>query len=166
MRIFRASYKDKSGQIRQVKKWWIELKDHLQIIRRFPAFTDKQASELFGQQIQRLINLRAAGEQPDTNLSGWLEKIPVKTRRHFAKIGILDAQRAEGGKPLSEHLTDFEKYLLAKGSKLRHCRQTARALNRVFAACSFRTWTDISAERFLRYIAAEEKSEKTLTEDF
>ncbi len=56
MRLFKPTYRDKhSGKIRKVKKWWIELKDHNRTIRRFPAFTDKDQSRLFGNKIQKLV---------------------------------------------------------------------------------------------------------------
>lgn len=45
MRVFRTSYRDKNGQTVLAKKWYIELRDHLQTVRRFPAFTDKTQSE-------------------------------------------------------------------------------------------------------------------------
>jgi hypothetical protein len=48
MRVFRTSYKDKNGQKRIVQKWYVELRDHLETIRRFPAFTDKAQSEALG----------------------------------------------------------------------------------------------------------------------
>ncbi len=104
MRLFKTSYRDNDGQTRQVKKWWVELRDHLQTVRRFPAFTDKGQSEALGRQIERLVRYRAAGEQPDAALSRWLEQIPARLRQRFADIGLLDPERASGGKSLSEHL--------------------------------------------------------------
>jgi hypothetical protein len=40
MRVFTTTY-TQNGQRKTAKKWYIELRDHLETIRRFPAFTDK-----------------------------------------------------------------------------------------------------------------------------
>jgi len=81
MRVFRTSYRDKkTGETKQVRKWYIELRDHMQTTRRFPAFTDKKQSEDLGRQIERLVSYKVSGEQPDPQLSRWLEGIPDKLR--------------------------------------------------------------------------------------
>lgn len=152
MRVFRTSYRDRDGQQRQAAKWYIELRDHLQIIRRFVAFTDKQASEALGRQIERLVNYRVAGEQPDAALSRWLEQIPARMCQRFADIGLLDAERASGGKPLAEHLADFEQFLLAKGNTDKHVRQVVSRARRIITGCKFIHWTDIAASKVQRYL--------------
>jgi len=111
MRIFRATYRDKDGVTREVKKWWIETRDHLETVRRFAGLTDRKETEALGHQIERLVNYRVAGDQPDAKLSRWLENIPARMRRRFAEIGLLDPERASGGKPLVEHLDDFGEFL-------------------------------------------------------
>jgi len=132
MRVFRTSYKDKDGQKRICKNWYIELKDHLQTVRRFPAFTDKAASEALGRQIERLVNYRVAGEQPDAALSRWLGQIPARMRQRFADIGLLDAERASGGKPLAEHLADFRMSLQAKGNTPAYVELIISRISKVF----------------------------------
>jgi len=94
-----ARYKDRSGKKRQTKNWYVELTDHLRIPQRFPAFEDKRQSELLGRQIERLVNYKVAGEQPDAQLSRWLEQIPPRLRNKLVKIGLLDSKRAAAGKP-------------------------------------------------------------------
>ncbi len=98
MRLFKPTYRDKkTSQIRQVKKWWVETRDHLEITRRFAAFTDKGRSRVFGQQIERLIACRMAGQQPDLELTRWLEQIPAKLTDRFVERGLLDPCRAASG---------------------------------------------------------------------
>jgi len=152
MRLFRASYKTLDGQKRQVKKWWIETRDHLQTIRRFPAFTDKTQSEALGRQIERLVNYRVAGEQPDAALSRWLGQIPARMRQRFADLGLLDAERASGGKPLAEHLADFRQALIDKGNTAAQTDQTIARVKRIVEGCKFRAWSDISANAVSRYL--------------
>jgi hypothetical protein len=41
MRVFRTSYKDKDGQSHEVKNYYVELRDHIGAVRRFPGYIDK-----------------------------------------------------------------------------------------------------------------------------
>ena len=70
-----------SHKQKKPKKWYIELRDHLQTVRRFPAFEDKRQSEALGRQIERLVRYKVSGEQPDPQLSQWLEQIPDRRRK-------------------------------------------------------------------------------------
>ena len=153
MRVFRTSYKTRDGETRKARKWYIELRDHLRTVRRFPAFTDKRQSEALGQQIERLVNYRVAGEQPDAALSRWLGQIPARMRQRFADIGLLDAERASGGKPLVEHLEDFRQSLLAKGDTDKHAELAVSRIRRIVTECKFLYWADISANKVQRYLA-------------
>jgi integrase len=152
MRVFRVWYKDRHNQRKQVRKWWIELRDHLNIIRRFPAFTDKAQSEALGRQIERLVNYKVAGEQLDPQLSRWLQQIPQKLRDRFVKIGLLDAKRAAAGKLLQEHIEDYRKSLSAKDRTENYIAGIKSALARIFTDCKFVLWGDISASRLERYL--------------
>ena len=163
MRLFRASYKDKNGEKKIVAKWWLELRDHLQILRRFPAFEDRRASEALGRQIQKLVNCKASGEQPDAQLSKWLENIPAKLTKRLAKIGLLDSRRIAAGVPLLEHLADFEQSLSAKGNTTRYVTKTVNRVRCVFGGCRFITWSDISASRVEKYLAGLRDGEENLS---
>ena len=63
MRVFKQTYKDKSGETKQTKKWYIEFRDHNQIIRRWPAFTDKARAAEFGRKIELLVERRARARE-------------------------------------------------------------------------------------------------------
>ena len=153
MRIFRATYRDKNGEIREVKKFWIETRDHLGTIRRFAGDTHLDVTKLLGAQIERLIGYKTAGEQPDKKLSRWLENIPARMRQRFADIGLLDAERASGGKPLAEHLADFGEFLKAKDNTPAYVELIISRVSKVFKGCKFLYWTDINANRVQRYLA-------------
>ena len=116
MRTYKTSYKDKDGQSHEVKNYYVELRDHVGAVRRFPGYADKGATESLGRQIKSLIDCRASGDSIDPALSRWLERIPGKLRTRFAAIGLLDPERAGGGKPLTEHLADFQAALAARGN--------------------------------------------------
>ncbi|MBW8039223.1 MAG: site-specific integrase [Planctomycetes bacterium] len=152
MRVFRVWYKDRHNQRKQVKKWWIQLRDHLNTIRRFPAFTDRSQSEALGRQIGRLVNYKIAGEQLDPQLSRWLEQIPQKLRDRFVKIGLLDAKKAAAGILLQEHVEDYRKSLSAKGRTEKYIAGITSALARIFTDCKFVLWSDILASRLECYL--------------
>lgn len=131
-------------------KYWIELRDHLGKVRRFAGLTDKKQTELLGQQIQRLINSKVAGEQPDAHLTKWLEGVPPRLRKHFVRIGVLDIKRATASKLLTEHLAEFRATLA--GNTERYIRQIHNALTQTFADCQFNYWSDIDAVRLETYL--------------
>jgi hypothetical protein len=53
-RLFKATYKDRRGKTREAAKWYVEFKDHLDTVRRLPAFTSRAASEEFGRHLVKL----------------------------------------------------------------------------------------------------------------
>ncbi len=159
MRVFRQWYKDRKGEKKQTRNWYVELTDHLARPQRFPAFEDKRQSELLGRQIERLVNYKVAGEQPDAQLTRWLEQIPDKLRSKLAKVGLLDAKRMAAVKPLSAHLEDFAQSILAKGATAQHGQQIKSRVRRVIEGCKFTYWTDISASKVERFVADLRSSE-------
>lgn len=153
MRVFRTTYKTKDGESKQASKWYVEFRDHLDTVRRLPAFTDKRQSEELGRKIEKLVACRANGESPDKQLGRWLEALPDKTRQRLAKIGVLDAQNIAAGKPLSEHLDDFHAYLMAKGNTEKHVNHTVGRARCIIEGCRFRYWSNISPSKVQSYLA-------------
>jgi integrase len=164
MRLFRPTYRDKrTGHVRAVRKWWIETRDHLQIVRRFPAFKDKDRSRVFGEQIERLVVCRIAGQQPDREQTRWLERVAPAFLERLVRIGVLDMERATAGKPLSEHLEEFKQSLLAKNNTPGHVELVTARVQRIFDECGFKVWTDISGDRVERCLANLRTGEKGLS---
>ena len=54
-RLFKTTYKDRRGKKRQADKWYVEFRDHLDTVRRLPAFPSKAASEEMGGYMDRLL---------------------------------------------------------------------------------------------------------------
>jgi len=166
MRLFKPTYKDKKGKTKKVSKWWIELRDHNEIVRRFAGFPDKTATEALGQQIQRLISYKVAGLPPDPQLVHWLEQVPVKLRQRFAEIGLLQADRVAASRPLLEHIADFEKAMLSRATE-KHALQISSTLRRIAAGCGFDFWSDIKAadiELFIAELHLSRRIQVNLTE--
>ena len=149
MRAYKPTYKNKKGETKQVSKWWVELRDHLGNVRRFPAFTDKGASEKLGRKIERLVVCKLNNDPPDRILSEWLENTSEKLRNKLVEIGLLDSRRAAASKSLIDHLKDFENSLQAKGSTEKHAKQTTTRIERIIKECEFIYWSDITASRVL-----------------
>ena len=102
MRVFRSSYRAKDGQQKQITRWCIELRDHLERQRRFSGFRDKRQSEALGRQIERLVNCRMGDGQLDAQLLHWLEAIPSRLRSRFVKCGLIEPHKAAAGRQLPE----------------------------------------------------------------
>lgn len=85
-------YKDKNGETKQSKKWYVETRDHMRIVRAFPAFKNKKQSTKLGEKIEKLVVCKLNNEPPDRDLSEWLERIPAKLRNRFIKIGLIDTK--------------------------------------------------------------------------
>jgi len=160
MRLFKPTYLDREGKRQRTKKWYLDFNTADGIRHKLPLFADKRACEGVKNTIAECISCKVAGMAFEPELQRKLDMLPARILKKLFTFGLLDNARVEGSKPLTEHLTDFEKFLLAKGNTARHCRQTKETLLRVFEACKFRMFSDISAAKFLGYIADQKTSGK------
>src|SRR5207244_2182383 len=80
MRVFKTSYRDKKGRTKEAAKWYVEFRDHLEIIRRLPAFASKAASEELGRNLEKLVAFhKASGGQTDPALTRFLAGLAGRT---------------------------------------------------------------------------------------
>jgi len=149
MRVFKPSYKTKSGQKKQTGKYYLEVKDHLGILRKYPGFSDKRLTAALGAQIELLAAYKKSGQPPDAQLCQWLQGIPNKLRSRLAKIGLINRNRAAAGQPLTEHLNDYRQSI---GDITKHARNTYSALVKLFLECKFVFWGDIQASRLYNHL--------------
>jgi integrase len=147
MRVFKTTYRDRKGKQQEAAKWYVEFRDHLERVKRLPAFTDKAQSEAFGRKIERLVDCRANNEPTDPELSRWVETLPQATREAMARIGLLEASRAAAVKRLSEHLNDFEAAILARGKTAKHAELVTKRARTLFDGCGFKLWSDVQAAK-------------------
>ena len=153
MRIFKATYKDRTGKRRESKKWYCEIRDHLERRRRLPAYESKKASEEFGRKLEALVACRLCGDRPDGDLRKWLEALPARMTAKLMRWGILDTHRAAAATPLREHAEDYRLALSAKGNGAEHVATTLQMVMRILAGCRFEAWSDVSASRVQRFLA-------------
>lgn len=158
MRVFRATYKDRAGKRQQSEKWYVEFRDHLERVKRLPAFTDKAQSEAFGRKVERLVGCRANNEPTDPELTRWVETLPRSTRAALARIGLLEAAKAAAIKSLAEHLDDFEAAILARGTTKKHAELVTQRARTLFDGCGFKLWSDIRAGKVESHLAARREA--------
>jgi len=83
-------------------------------------FTTDQAhinglSKWYNDLCEALVNCRIAGLEPDIKLNKWIEIMPDSLLKKFVSWGLIDGQRTEITKPLTEHISDYVEILEAKG---------------------------------------------------
>jgi len=86
--------------------------------------------------INAMNSIRASGDT-----------MPPPLRDKLAQWGILSESRVAASQPLAEHLADWTTALLAKGNTARHAELVTSRARKVFTACRFKLWTDISASK-------------------
>jgi integrase len=144
MRVYKATYKDRNGKLRKSAKWYVDIFDHNQLRHRIPAFADKRLSEALGRNIEALVNCRIAGLEPDAKLNQWIETVPDSLLRKFVSWGLIDGQRTEITKPLTEHISDYIKVLDAKGYSKDYVVRSRNRLKKIVSACRFTYFRDIT----------------------
>src|SRR5262249_2372211 len=148
-----TTYKDRKGRTKEAAAWYVEFKDHLETVRRLPAFLSKAASEELGRNLEKLVAYhKASGGQTDPALTGFLAGLPVKTRGKLVPIGLLAAERVAVGKPLADHVNDFGKAVAAKGNTPFHVETITKRVRRIIEGCKFRFYSDLSASKVLEFL--------------
>ena len=144
MKVFRVSYKDRTGKKCQAEKLYIDFTDHNRFRHKIPAFADRRLSEGLGRNIETLVNCRIAGLEPDSKLNQWIETMPDSLLRKLVSWGLMSGQRAEITKPLTEHIDDYAKVLGAKGFSKDYVVRTKNRLKKIVKDCRFYFFRDIT----------------------
>ena len=156
-RLFKATY-PQDGKSRKSAKWYVEFRDHLATVRRLACFTSKQATDELARNLVRLIEYhKATGGQVDPALTNWLAGLPSAIRLNLMRIGVLDSERIAASKPLGEHVKDWSQSLVSKGSTPAHVKLVTARLNKVIAACGFKNYPDIAANKVQSFLADARK---------
>lgn len=163
MRVFKTTYKDRSGQTKEAAKWYVEFRDHNEIKRRLPAFTSREQSDQVGRKLEQLVVFRSNGDAPDLALSRWIEVMPSTMRAKLAEIGMLDARRIAAARALTDHVEEYRQSLEDKDRSEHHVKQTKARVLRLFEDCGFLFWSDIDAQRVERYLAERRKGKKGIS---
>lgn len=153
MRLFKSTYRDRSGKTRETAKWYVEFRDQHEITRRVSAFSNKRATEELGKNIEQLVSYHlATGGQIDPALQCWITDLPKRTRDKLVSIGLIRGERVAVTRPLREHLHDYEKALQSKGNTEKHVAHSLARIQRVFDGCGFVYLGDISASKVQNFL--------------
>lgn len=149
-RVFRTTYKDRSGRTRKTEALYVEFRDHNGVPRRTKGLDSERATHELGKNLVALADYhRATGGQIDPKLVRWVEGLPSRLKAKLLEWGLLSRERAAAARPLAEHLADFKQALLAKGNTERHATQTHRRAEFIIEQCGFKFYSDIDATRVL-----------------
>ena len=153
MRVFQSSYRDRAGNRRKTRTWYVEIRDVRGDVRRITGFRDKRATLEMGRKLARLVPLRISGEQPEASIVRWLEGLPAKTRQHLARLGLLDPRAVASSKPLREHLADYEQSLRDSSTTDEYVTKTVNRVTAILDGTGTTFLSDLSAASVSRYLA-------------
>jgi len=130
-------------------------------IERLPGFRDRKASEELGRRIERLANLRSAGEHPDAELTRWIGMLPNRLRDRLAGLGLLTGRAAAATRKLSEHLDDYRQALLdgvasrrQKGpATTKHAELVHHRVEKLLEGIGAKLVSDVTPEAVGRWLA-------------
>jgi integrase len=163
MRVFKAQFKNKSGETQKSKKWYVDFVDHAQARHRIPGFENKRRTEDLGRNIEDLVATKSASQGPDAELQKWLNNIPNRIMKKFVSWGLVDNQRAEGGKALVKHFEDWKNSLIASGCTPEHIKAICPRVEKIIKKCGFKTIADISPVKVERYLTQLRDHGETVT---
>ncbi len=144
MSVFKRRRAGKNGKIKADATWTVEFTDHACVVRRVAAFTDKSASIELERQLKKLVALRMAGAEPDSELSRFLEACPDSVGDKLACWGIINGQRAAAGRGIDTHITDWRQELVARDNTPRHVKAFTSKITTIVRDCGWRLLTDIA----------------------
>ncbi|MEA3225508.1 MAG: tyrosine-type recombinase/integrase, partial [Planctomycetota bacterium] len=115
-------------------------------------FADKRLSEALGRNIEALVNCRIAGLEPDVKLNQWIETVPDSLLKKFVSWGLIDGQRTEITKPLTEQISEYVEVLKAKRYSEGYIRHTRNRLKKTVRDCRFSYFRDVTKTAVEIYI--------------
>ena len=89
-------------------KWYVEFRDHLEIIRRVPGYKDKRATQQFGRRLEQLTACRSTGADLDLDTVRWMEALSAPMLERLAEIGLVWPNEAASSRSLDDHINDWE----------------------------------------------------------
>src|SRR5690606_19761849 len=81
---------------------------------RLPGGKSATSAERLRSRVQLLLDARAHGDPPPSELTPWLAGMPPKLAEKLAGLGLLDLRRREQGKPIAGHVDEYERAVRAR----------------------------------------------------
>ncbi|MCA9093136.1 MAG: site-specific integrase [Planctomycetaceae bacterium] len=119
---------------KKTPKWYGEYKDENGVKKRVPLCTDKAASQTM------------------------LNQLVVKAERR--RVGISDPSEDEVVRPIQDHISEYERYLLGTGATEKHAAQVAIRLTKLCRGCGFLRISDIDANKLTVWLAEQRRTQQ------
>ena len=132
---------------RESPRWWIEFRDHHDLVRRMPTLEDKALAQSVLRNIEALVGRRIAKQEPEGDLAKWIEDLPPSMLERLVSFDLIDSRRLAASEPLEKHLTDYRDVLEDRKKSARHVRDTYNRVHRVFEAGRMKYWNQVTADR-------------------
>lgn len=162
MSIFKRKRRNRQGELIEDKSYTVEFVDHNNITRRLPAYRFKAAAEELKRNLEILVSLRASGAGFDLQLNRFIENLSPSIRDKLASWRIIDSERAAGGKPLTDHLADWQAAMQAEELSIEHIKKSIARINRLKTDCHWHYLSDITADSFDNWRVGVRKGELSL----
>ncbi|MDH4203651.1 MAG: site-specific integrase [Phycisphaerae bacterium] len=154
MRVYRQTVK-KDGQTVTAKKWYADVRLPGGKRHRLPLFESKSLSEKFAAMLEAMIGQFESGGSYDKNIQNWLSQVSPVFINRFISWGLVDAARAEGARPIKDHIEDYIDHLRHKGNTEPYCKLCNTRIQNVIDGCKTRKLADLSAVKIQRHIGKQ-----------
>lgn len=141
----------------QSRKFYAEFVDFSGRLRRVALTADEKAAGKMAEKIDRLNDMRAAGATMPPELSRWIESAPKPLIERLVSFDLVPAAMASAAATLVEHVADWKLELSSKKRTHKHTHQLAQRVLRLFEACEFTLWSDVSAGPILVVLSGWQK---------
>jgi integrase len=152
VRTFRPRWPVGNGNYRECNKWYVEHRTADGVVRRFPGFADRAATEELGRKIVRIISLHEAGVAFDPALLETIKKFTPRLRARLQKLGVLDARQSGATRPIAQLINEWRKSLQAKERTPKQIGQVTSRVERTLEAAGVKCWNDITALKIERVL--------------
>jgi len=143
--------------------WHISFEDNLEIRRQIKAFTDEEATRRLADKIKRMLYAKANNIPFDVEVRRSVELLPEKIRRQLIEIELLDDKDSAIGKPLGKLISDYGHSLEADERDSKYISETVSMVGKVFTACGFEHFSDISANKVQAHLQELRNGPKQLS---
>lgn len=146
MAVFKVTYTGKDGKPRQSGNYYVEFRDHNDVVRRVPGFKGKRESEKLQERLQSLVATRSNDDLPKGDLKRWLDNLDNKQRNRLVKFKLVDERHQQVGRALADHLADFKAKKLEMKVSDKQAQLVYYRARRVFEEAGFQRLSDITRD--------------------
>ena len=161
MRVYQHQWKDsRTGRRGTTRKWYLEVRDHRDTLKKIAGFNDKAQTEALGKRVESLVGLRVMDEDPSPAIIRWLEGLPAKLQQRLLALDLVDARFVIAAKPMTEHINDYAASLRAKGTSEAQIKLVTGRAKRLCEACGFTQFRDLDATKVEQHLLARRSAKK------